>query len=383
MRKTALSLILFACLAFLSGCSSLNQVEKLAFAEVMGVDLNAEGEIEVCIEVPKITGQQGEGSSGGDGSQLVYSASGESFDEALNLLQWAVPRGLDLSQIKLIVVSESLARDPHFLKAANTIMATPRLYTAARLAVCKGSAKDFVNAEKPVIGTRLSTELTATFDDYILNGYIPDTNFADFHLRSRSVYSDPLVIYAETDQTPGSTPSEQDSARPAAAILPEESMLSTTETQHSNRYLGAAVFHNGKMVGKLNSEEFLYCKILQGEQQAFPFSIDDQTVGLTTLGPPAISMNLRSDPIEIGIDLRFSIVSSSKSAPLPALEKALEESVVNTLEVCRRMNTEPFGFAEHAASHFLTLKDWESFDWLSHFSQSDIDVNVTVHDTQT
>lgn len=383
MRKIAFFITLCILLVSLSGCSSLNQVEKLAFAEVMGIDINDHGEIEVCIEVAKITGQQSDGGSSNSDSPLIYSASGKNIDEALSMLQWSVPRRLDLSQMKLIVVSEALAQDSQFKSAASTIMATPRLYTAARLAVSKGSAKEFIAAEKPVIGTRLSTELTATFDDYILNGYIPDTNFADFYLRNQSVYSDTLVTYAETSKAPVASPTDAEQAKPASAILPEESMLDKTETQHSNRYLGAAVFHQGKMIGKLSSEEFLYCKILSGGKQAFPYSIDHQTVGLTTLGSPSITMNLNSDPIQIDIALRFSIVSSSRSVQIPRLEDALKKSVLRSIDTCRKLKSEPFDFAEIAARHFLTVADWEAFDWNSQFLKSDIHVNVKVHDSKS
>ena len=151
MRKYALLILLVICLLLMSGCTGLTQVEDLAFAIVMGVDVNDQNEIEVCLQIPKISGQRSEEGSSGSSSELLYAAGGKSFDEALTLLEWAIPRRLDLSQIKLIVISEELAADERFRQVADTIMATPRLYTAARLAVCSGSAKEFVSAVQPVI----------------------------------------------------------------------------------------------------------------------------------------------------------------------------------------------------------------------------------------
>ena len=58
-------LLLLACTIALSGCANTAQIEALAFAEILGVDLNDQGSIEVCIEIPKISGQRGESSSGG------------------------------------------------------------------------------------------------------------------------------------------------------------------------------------------------------------------------------------------------------------------------------------------------------------------------------
>lgn len=378
-----LILMLCVCALLLSGCTDTVQVEELAFAEILGVDLTDDDQIEVCIEVPKIAGQRGESSLGSSGgaSNLIYSASGESLDEALNLLQWAVPRRLDLSQIKLIVVSEALAQSDRFQRAAGTIMATPRLYTAARLTVCQGSAKEFVIAEEPIIGTRLGSELTATFEDYIRSGYIPDATFADMYYKSKSIYSDSLAIYAETAPKSEPAPSESGDAKPAAAIIPDSPQQSNVEMQHSNRFLGAAVFQKGAMVGRLSGEEFLYCKMLRGEQQTFPFSLQQQTVGLATMGTPEIVVNTKAEPMTIDITMLFSIVSSSKSAPVDELESALRRSFLNTIEVCKAMRAEPFDFSGSASGSFLTIEDWEQFGWLECFLSSDINIDVRVHST--
>lgn len=380
MRKAAFLLILFACLLLLSGCTEFNQVEDLAFAEVLGIDINDENLIEVSIQIPKIAGKRGEDGSGGGSSQLIYSAAGETLDEALHLLQWAVPRRLDLSQIELIVVSESLAKSERFLRTANTIMATPRLYTAARLAVCSDSAKKFVAAEKPVLGTRTSTELTAAFADYVRNGFIPDESFADVFYRTRSVYSDVLAIHADT--APQSEPKPDQQAQPASATTPSSSDTDRVEMQHSNRFLGAAIFQQGLMIGKLSADEYLYSKILSGKQQAFPFSVNGQTTGLTTLGTPAVQIDTSSDPMQIDVSLRFSIVSSSNAVPVEPLKAALEQELTNIIRICQRMGTEPFGFADTAAASFLTIDDWMQFDWIERFTNSHVNLNVQIHSAQ-
>lgn len=381
MRRRLLAALLCVCAALLTGCSTLNQAEDLAFAVILGVDLTGQGEIEICIQVPKITGQQSEGESGSSGSSdhLVYSAVGRDFDEALTLLQWAVPRKLDLSQLNLIVISEKLAKDDNFSRIADAVMAMPRLYTAARLAVCEGSALAFVSAEKPVIGTRMSTELTATFEDYVKNGFIPDTTFADVYYLSKSVYSDALAAYAET--APGSGESEQAAA--ASAVIPDTSSASRSETQQSNRFLGAAVFRNGSMAGRLSGEEFLYCKILQGERQAFAFTLGEQTVGLTTLGAPSVTIDTSASPVKIDLGLRFSIAASSKNASREALEAALEEALLRTVSVCKSMGAEPLNLAEIASGKFLTIDDWIAFSWRERFLESDVQIDVRVFTSES
>lgn len=378
MRKRLLALLLAACMPLLAGCADLNQVENLAIGVILGVDLTPENEIELSVVIPKITGGQDESGSGGSGGsgQLLYAASGEDFYKALSLLKWAVPRRLDLSQLTLIVVSETLARSERCAETADAIIATPRLYAAARLAVCKGSAKAFIGAEEPLIGTRISTELTATFEDYTRNGFIPDVTFSDVYYNLISVYSDPLAIYAEVSE---SAAGEENTAQPAAAMMPEQPQQPNIEMQHSNRFLGAVVFHDGKMAGRLSGEESMYCEILRGEQQSFPFSYGGQTFDLTTLGKPSIQIDLDSSPMKIDIVLQLSILPGHRNPDAEAIARALEDALRQSIETCRAMGAEPFRFAERAAASFSTFDEWTAFDWPSHFLTSDIAVSVLLH----
>lgn len=381
MRKALLLLLLSCCLFLLGGCTEFDQVEELAFAEVLGLDITEDDQIEASIQLPKIAGQRSEDGSSGDSSQLVYSAAGKTLDEALHLLQWAVPRRLDLSQLELIVVSEALAKSERFLKTANTIMATPRLYTAARLAVCSGSARAFVAGEKPVIGTRTSTELTAAFADYARNGFIPDETFSDVFYRTRSIYSDALAIHADA-----ASPSEAQSdsgSQPTSAMMPSSADTDSVEMQNGNRLLGAAILRKGRMIGRLSAEEYLYCKLLRGEQQTFPFSAAEKTVGLTTLGAPAIVIDHTAEPMQIDVTLHLSIVSSSNAADVDPIQAELEQRLTDVIHTCQQMGAEPFGFAATAAAAFLTVHDWTQFDWLSHFKSSQINVSVQIHNAQT
>ena len=195
MRKRFAALFLL-CALLLSGCSEANEVENLAYALILGLDLTDDGQIRVCAQIPKITGKDDASDGSGDGSELVFSAEGDSFPEALSRLEWIVPRRLDLSQLQLVIVSEKMARSDRFAAAASSMMDTYRLYTAARLAVCAGEAKAFVEQETMLIGSRIATELTAMFENYTDSGYIPDVQFADVYYKTQSVYSDPVAIYA-------------------------------------------------------------------------------------------------------------------------------------------------------------------------------------------
>ena len=100
MRTVRLTLLLLLPCLFLSGCSQSAQLEDRAFAIVLGVDRLEDG-VELSAQFSKLSsgspGESSGGESGGKNSQyLQASAKGQTFFEALDFLELALPRDLDL-----------------------------------------------------------------------------------------------------------------------------------------------------------------------------------------------------------------------------------------------------------------------------------------------
>lgn len=378
MRKTLLILLL--CLALtLTGCSEYREVENLAFALILGVDLTEENQIEISVQIPKIAGKDGASDAGdsGEGSELVYSARGNSFAGALESLQWVVPRRLDLSQLKLIVVSEKLARDDRFRKVADAMMDTYRIYSSARLAICEGDAQSFLESQTPQIGSRMASELAAMFEDSIHNGFSPDARFADYYYGSASIYSDPLSLYAAA--APAEESKNADDSQPASALLtPDNPSTQTVQSPQSSRYLGAALFHHGKMIGRLDGEQTLACMLLRGHRQSFLLENNDRSFSLKATGRPKISVDTNSEPTQINIRLHFRLLSDEPDADLSALENALSQSLLDVVQTCQQLGAEPFLLSERAVRAFPTLDRWLEYDWTNRFQTAAIRIQTEI-----
>ncbi|MEE1200441.1 MAG: Ger(x)C family spore germination C-terminal domain-containing protein [Christensenellales bacterium] len=369
MRKGILSLILCLMVAVLSGCSEYRQVENLAFALIMGLDLTSDGNLELSVVVPSI--QSGDQSSEGPESsqnELLYTAEGENFTDALYQLKWNVPRRLDLSQIELFVVSAALAESPLFSATTDAMMGTAGLYTSGKLAICHESVTNFISAIRPAAVDNLSAGLTAMFEDYTTLGFIPDTSFADFYYDSISIFSDPIAVRASLSQ-----PDRETSGNP---VIPDPAKIQRQEDEATAQFLGAAVFSEGVYAGDLSVTELLYCNLIRGERLSLPFYIDGQTVYLTTDGTPKVSIDSTRSPVRIRVELRFSLWHGGQSVNIPSLEEALSQDLSRTVDVCKALNSEPFRFAEKAASSFPTLQDFLRFDWNSQFSQSQVSFEI-------
>ncbi|HIS84518.1 MAG TPA: hypothetical protein IAB50_02945 [Candidatus Faecivicinus avistercoris] len=379
MRRGALIALLTAAAVLLGGCSEIDQAENLAFVVLMGVDQTEDGGIELSVQVPKISGSRGNGEDSGSSGDLVFTASGGDFAEAITALKWIVPRRLDLSQIELIVVSEALASSGRWLEVMNDMMQTSRLYTAARLAVCDGDVQAFIRAEKPLIGTRIADELTAMFEAYTTDGFVPNTSFADIYYKSISAYSDPVAVYAVPAPEESSAdvePASQDAAEPAVAIIPDDPGTTDVETEQETRFLGAAVFRDGRMVGKLDGRTLMYCKLLRGKSQTFVFAHGGEEVSLSTLGTPSVSVDTASEPVRIQVDLRLAVLPNNGPLEYPGLADALEAELMKAVDACKAIGAEPFQFAEVAARRFATLDDWIAYGWRERFIDSEVEINV-------
>lgn len=369
MRKFAFVIVLTLAL-LLSGCEKYREVENHAYVIMLGVDLAEDDQIQISALIPKIAEDSGsESGESSNSNHQVYAAAGANFDAALNRLHWVVPRQVDLSQVKVIMLSERLARSGLFMPVAYAMMETYHLYTAARLVICEGKAQTFIESENETLGTRIATDLDAMFEDYTSQALIPDGQFADVFYMSASIYSDPIAIYSPSSETAA-----------ASVIMPQSADQPGDTQPQKNRFLGACVFRNGTMRGVLTAEDTLYCKLLRGKSQSFQMESDLETLYLAMSTAPSIRVDSQSDPVRISVDMCLSLQTKSECANTNQIAQMLRERILATIDRCKRMGVEPFRFADVAAGGFATIGEWLDYDWHSHFSDSEVDLRIQIID---
>ena len=385
MKKLVL-LPLLAAVLILSGCSHHAQVENQAFLLVMGLDRTADGQIEMSVQIPRIAGNSdsadGAGSSNGSANYAQMSVTGASYEEALERLDWVSPRDLNPAQLKLVVISRDLAESDECPTLINHISQTERLFTATRVAVCEGSAKEFVSSIKPTVGTRLSTDISAMFDHYIGRGFIPRSRLADLYYLMNSVYSDPMTSYAVLE--PKALSEAESGAQPASALAGDlKSLSSSFESDIATRYLGAAVFSGGRMRGVLDGEQTICANLLLNELDSFFYNVREASVELIPEGQIKLSVDTQSNPIRLRVKGKLSLSAEELPVDEEELIRSLRSDIENTIRAAQRMGVEPFGFAEAAARHFSTIEDWVNYGWKRRYldAQVEVDISLTPSDS--
>lgn len=359
MKTVSLFVLLCLLICGLTGCTQAHQVESQAFVLAMGVDLTEDGRLELCARMPKIAANSAYTESAGGSDYLNISAIGSDYESALDALGCVTPRSLNLSQLKIIAFSERIAQSDGFRRLIEEISQTERLFSAARIVVCQGSAKDFVEALEPAFGTRLSKAISATFDYFESLGTVPASSLADLCYRTESFYSDPMTAYAKTG-------------------MPEN-----IESEIPVAYLGAALFSDGRMVGTFDNEESRIAALIKGSSNSVWYVLDGRLVRLSQIRKPKVEIVMDRDPIEITVKFSLTVSAREANADLTRLRHQFTEDVENAIRHTQRIGTEPFGFAENAAGKFLTIQEFTDFDFKRRYAGAKFSVMLDLHEMST
>jgi len=380
IKQVFFALVLLAAASILCACTRAAQLEDQAYILVMGLDRTQNG-IEMCVSIPKISGGGQQGSSGSDDENYMnLSIKANDFEDALEKMDWASPRSVNYSQLKLIVISKELAQLEQMRALIESIAQTERLYTATKVAVCEGSAVEFVEAIKPFIGIRISTDIEAMFDHYNDRGYLPESSLADLFYQTVSVYSDPMTACAILDKK---APEESNVKAASALSGSVEQVSGEYQSDIPTRYLGAALFKDGIMRGNLNGEQTVIVNLLRNELDSFRYSCDGQSLEFVPARNTFIKVDTSTEPVKITLNLRLSFSAQERIPDENILRSSLKDDILKTIDAARELGCEPFGFAERAARKFLTLESWIDYNWKDRYKTADIDVIINFAQSDT
>ncbi|MDO4866556.1 MAG: Ger(x)C family spore germination C-terminal domain-containing protein [Clostridia bacterium] len=371
MRRFPLILLLIALCVILSGCAFRPEVENQAYVLVLGIERGEDGQLELTAKIPKIgKSTDGKAEGGAASPYQTFTAQGSTWSNALENLQWVTPRELNLSHVKLLVVSDALASEVRFSDMIRDISETPHLYTTAHFAVCDGDVSAFVEAQQPVIGTRLSSDIDAAMRHYAAHGYIPESLLAEIYCASGSFYSDPVAARCSMDG--------DEAAKPASLVVAPDTAFSDAPKEVPQRFGGCAVFSHGALALNLGIRETQLLSLALGNSDALELDRDGVPCALRLEGRPKLKVEIQYGAVTVHLDMRFSCLNSLDRFDAQAASEQLANEYEALIQRCQAAGVEPFGFATVAARRFLTNADWIEFDWPARFAQARADVSISI-----
>lgn len=389
-----LLILLLICCSF-SGCSKVQSIDDLAYAVAMGIDVGDNNNIKFTLQFT-MPNNSGEGGSGEPAPSIVESVECSSIDSGINLLNSYVSKEINLSHCKVIIFSEKIA-EKGISKEVYTLINKVQIRPDANIIVSRSDAKDFIEASNPSLENLVAKyyEIAPRSSEY--TGYTANVTIGEFFNALTDSYCEPFAILGgiNTDSThnnKSSSNSEKDSTNKA-----NETPFEVTSPAESN---GLAVFHSDKLVGELSSIDCICHLIVTNKLKNCTISIpnpfienDSIDLYLYQQSSTKTKVNLvnGSPYAKFNVSLNARILSIDENADYLTEDKLdkIIESANNYLKqhiseylykTSKEFNSDIAGIGKHLASQFLTIQDWENYNWLENYKNTffSVDVNTNI-----
>jgi spore germination protein KC len=403
--------IVFLCLP-LAGCYDSTEIDEEVYALAIGVDKGVSNMIRVTVQYATYKeggGSQGSGGGGGDSSggenkadsgevdgTIVSTVEAPSLLEGINFFNLSSNRQISLFHAKMLVISEEYAREG-VMSYIESLARYREIRESMRVVVCRGTAEEFIKESSDFIGTNMSKGMELGFYQSRNTGYFPDIFFHDFYSALLSPYGQPVAIYAgvnrfdqlaepggngpalrtETDIKPGQIPRKGGS---------------------KSELFGTAVFDGDKMVGALFKDETRFYLMAVGKLHWGVFSLEDKrNPGYVYIieiansrkpeirvrfaeGIPVIDLKLKLEADIVSIQSRIDYESLSLIGELEkSAEEYFREGIKKTIEKTQNeLNSDIFFFGKKASGSFRTIQELENYNWLKHYREAEVNVDVDV-----
>lgn len=384
-----------------TGCGDSSETDDNIYAITVGIDKGSYNKVIITIQYPTYkSGGPGGGASqgGGGGDANVHSIEAPGVLEGINLLNMAISRRVSLKHIKMLVISEKIAREG----VAQYIAPFSRYREPRRamaVVITNGNAVDFIKENKSNIGTSITKSIELMETQSHTTGFFPDTKFYEFYEGIFNNYGQGIATYAGVNNFNRLILNGTEQNSPVI-INPDYSPGNLPRIGVAKReFVGTAVFNGDKMVGSLNPWETRYLLLITGKFDRGIFGVYDRleneskivSFELKLARKPKIKCKFENNKPVINIDLYLEgeiagIQSRVNYADLNLIENLnsqienyLEKDIRKTIEKTqKKYKSDVFAFGEEFAGYFPTIQQWEKYNWLKHYEEAKINLSVKV-----
>jgi len=390
MKRGMLCALLMAICLLLTGCGGGQEIESCLFVLAMAVDPAPDGNLTVTVKAlsgtqdaaggsSSLEGENEQGAEGG-GSDLekaepgyiVLSATAPSCLRALSLLSATTPRTVNLSQLREIVISRTLAQTDATLSILKEIHAMYRANGEAIVVVTPDDAGDFIRRQRAILGVRLSKYLEVLFEHFSeLDTIPPDAQLSAVIAAMESGTIDASAVYAAGNRFDSTL-----SLETGAELDRLPGHLPRTSPAE-NEYLGTALFSGPRMTGVLTGEETgLLCLMMSKAERRTTFIGNAQ---YKTNLPTRVHRRIDAEDgaLCVSIHMNLTRIAGEESASAVEIAAQIERACVDVLLRLRAAGSDAIGFGRLAVRKSLTIGEWEKRNWPLEYEK--LPVRVSAH----
>lgn len=300
-------------------------------------------------------------------------------------------RELNFSHCRLFIFSEEVAANG-ISNEIYTLANDTEIRPTANVIVCKNTAKDYIESSEPILENLITKYYEIFPNSSKYTGYIYNVTLGNFFNQLICNTCEPFAILGGVnDNSTNATTSSNSSD--VSDIKATDNSISA---KRGSENIGTAVFKGDKLVGELSALETLCLSIIRGEVNSFLISIDDprneqEKIDLMLYAEksPKIKVDVVNNTPYVSIDLKFtgriysmkedlryldtSVLDSLTEAASNYMENLLTQYLYKTsVEFKSDIN----GIGKYCLQNFLTIQEFENFDWENNYTNSAFNVSV-------
>ena len=378
--------LLLCCLFLLTACGGGQEIETCLFVLSMGIDPAPDGSLTVTVKA--LSGSQeapesghggntaGEDASTAEQSEPGYitlSATAASSLRAMSLLSATTPRTLNLSQLREVVINQTLAESGATLTVLREIYAIFRANGGAVIVVTPDNAGDFVRSQRASLGVRLSQHLDLLFDHFAELGTIPpDTTLSSVISAMESSVCDAMAVYAAANDFENTLvlAGDEDLGR-LPGHLPRTAPF-------TDEYLGTALFSGPRMTGTLTGEETSILNLITGSTFSQMTIIGGAQYKVNARPRVKRSISREDGALEVSVSISFTHIAGDIDQTSQELAAELERAAVQLISRLQAAESDAACYGHFAVRRFPDIASWKAYNWAAAYQSAPVRARVTV-----
>lgn len=386
-------LIILVSTIMIAGCWDRNDLEELAYIIAIGIDKSeSHGMMKITYQIanPEASGMAN-GAAAEDASDII-TVDAPDFISARDLLVSFVSREANFTHMKVLVVSEEIARGEELVDYIKPAVRDREFDRKITFIVCREKAADYIRSNDPTLETRPHKFFELMTDRWEETGLIPDSTLNEYLHR----LEEDAGLFLATYSTAEKIETEKNG-------MEDEYTAGQVEKEGGNpvQTIGSAVIKEGKMIGTLTGEETRIALVLRPyiEVGTMVVTYDDPlaegkhiTARVYSEERTKVSINTDQEHpvvnVEIPIILEILTITShidyiQDLEKQDLLKRHIEEKYLEVAgkfikKTQQQFQADPFRWSLIARKNFLTLQEYWDYAWMNTYPNAEVNLDVNV-----
>lgn len=365
-------------------------IDNLAYVIALGIDVGENEKFKVTFQFTTGLANPETGSTEKSPS-IVNSVEANSIDSAIAIMNAYMARELNFSHCRVLVFSEEVATNG-LSNEIYTLANDTELRPSANIIVSKNNAKDYIENSEPILENLITKYYEIFPNSSKYTGYVYNATLGDFFNQLVSNTGEPIAILGGVNANSQNASTSSNSSE----VSDIKSTDNSISAGRGSENIGVAVFKDDKLVGELSALETLCLSIIRGNVNSFLVSVNDPNgeednidLMLYLHEGRNINVDIVNNTPYITIDLKLTGRIYSMKEGLNYLDSSildsLSEEANNYLKdilttylykTSTEFKSDINGLGKYCLANFLTLSEFENFDWQESYSSSTFNVSV-------